>query len=216
MNEIITDFTACIATGGDILKKRVEAVSEYYSPQSAEYFISLCQRFGRGFEESACGFLLLDSLLQKHGINRTELIIVRGENGRPYFANRTDLDFCISHSEGGALCCIALGAGACVGADIQRMRVYSDDRLNQLAAAFMNKEDYSALECISDSKERLDRFYTLWTRREAYIKRTNAGIFADLSGVDLNTEDFSSGVLSICGVKYYYSINSAAEKENDT
>ena len=216
MNNIRTDFTACIATGGDTLKKRVEDAAEHYSPQCADYICSLCMRYGRGFEENACGFLLLDSLFQKHGINRAELIIRCGENGRPYIENRTDLDFSISHSEGGAFCCIALGEGACVGADIQRMRVYSDEKLHQLAAAFMNQEDYCELESILDSKERYDRFYTLWTRREAYIKRIGADVFADLSGVDLDTDEFSSGVISICGAKYYFSINAVAEKENNS
>ncbi|MGN0649501.1 MAG: 4'-phosphopantetheinyl transferase family protein [Oscillospiraceae bacterium] len=215
MNEIKTDFSACIAAGGDTLKRRVEAVAEHYSPQCADYFCSLCMRYGRGFEENACGFLLLDSLLQKHGINRAELIIRRGENGRPYIENRTDLDFSISYSEGGALCCIALGEGACVGADIQRMRIYSDEKLRQLASAFMSESDYCELQSISDSKERYDRFYTLWTRREAYIRRIGADVFADIRSVDLDTEDFSGGVISICGTRYYFSINAVAEKEKD-
>ena len=80
----------------------------------------------------------------------------------------------------------------------------------------MNQEDYCELESILDSKERYDRFYTLWTRREAYIKRIGADVFADLSGVDLDTDEFSSGVISICGAKYYFSINAVAEKENNS
>lgn len=217
MNEIKTDFSACIAAGGEALKKRVEAAAEYYSPQCADYFGSLCMRYGRGFEENACGFLLLDDLFQKHGISRAELIIRRGENGRPYIENRTDIDFGISHSEGGALCCIALGEGARVGADIQRMRIFSDDKLNRLAEAFMGREDYRELESLSDSGERHDRFYALWTRREAYIRRTNADVFADLSGIDFDTDEFFGGVITICGAKYYYSINAAAENaEEDT
>ena len=216
MNDIRTDFTACIAAGGDTLKRRVEAAAVYYSPQCADYFSSLCMRYGRGFEESACGFLLLDSLLQKHGINRAELIIRCSENGRPYIENRSDIDFSVSHSEGGAFCCIAIGEGARVGADIQRVRVYSEEKLHRLAAAFMNNADYSELEAISDSKELYDRFYTLWTRREAYIKRIDADVFADLGDVDLDTDEFTGGVITICGAKYYYSINAVAEKENNT
>ena len=216
MSDIRTDFTACIAAGGDTLKKRIEAAAQCYSPQSAEYFGSLCMRYGRGFEENACGFLLLDSLLQRYGINTSELIIKCGENGRPFIENRTDLDFSISYSEGGVLCSIALGEGASVGADIQRVRVYSHEKLHQLASAFMSESDYCELEGISDSGERLDRFYTLWTRREAYINRIGADIFADLSGVALDTDDFTGGTISIGGAKYYYSINTVAEKENDT
>ena len=196
------DFSACIVSGGSSLARRIEALHGSYSSMCAEYFNGLLHKHGRAFEESACGFLLLDGLLQKHGINRAELVISRGTDGRPDVINKNGLDFSISHSEGAAMCVLASGPDALIGADIQRVREYSADKMVELAEMFMGAEDY--MNFLKTEDEGL--FYTLWTRREAYLKRVGADVFADTRDIDLNTENFRTGVITACGKRYYYSI----------
>ena len=211
MNEIKTDFSACIVAGGEELRKRVENAMMYYAPESG-YFDLLLEREDAAFEESACGFLLLDSLLQKHRVNRAELVLERSAQGRPFVASRSDIDFSISHSEGCALCAVALGEGAGVGADIQRDRGYSDEKLAELAKAFMTETELSEFRSAAD---RTAFFYRTWTRHEACLKRGGGSIFGSLADTNTEGELFEEGVITACGGRYYYSINRAPERSDE-
>lgn len=201
MAELI-DFSACIVSGGASLAKRIEALRPAYSALCAEYFDGLLQKHGTAFEESASGFLLLDGLFLKNGVSRSDLVISRGDDGRPDVINRNGVDFSISHSEGAAMCVLALGPDISVGADIQHVRGYSKEKMIELADTFMGSDDY--MRFLKTADEEL--FYTLWTRREAYIKRVGADVFADTRDIKLDTDNFRTGVISACGERYYYSI----------
>ena len=214
------DFGACIVTGGG-LRPRIENARTFYAEGCAAYFNDILSKRGKAFADSACGFLLLDSLLQKHKINRQELSIVLDKKGRP----RTDLnilDFSISHSEGCAMCVVAVGEGANVGVDIQRERPYSFEKMVELARTFMNEEEFkafgdtsavgktmpiSSLDRDMEAFARKNReFYTAWTRRESYTKRIGTDIFDNLRTAKIDGEFYRDGVITACGERYYYSI----------
>ncbi len=207
MNNIKTEFSACIITGGSALRERTEKAMVFYSPESS-YFDGLLEKEGRAFDESACGFLLLDGLLQKNRIQRAELILLRGDNGRPYIANHAGVDFSISHSESCAMCCVALGDGAMagtVGCDVQHDTGWPEERMLALSEQFMDEEEHAAFYYAKDkSKE----FHTAWARREAYVKRIGGSIVEDIHNV-IRGEKFTDGVIILRGEKYYYSINTA-------
>lgn len=115
---MVIDFTASIVTTGGI-RARIENARVDYSAECRGYFDYLLGKSEKAFSESACGFLLLDSLLAKHGIDRANLVISVDENGRPQIL-RDDVDFSISHSDGCVMCAIALGENACVRCDLRR------------------------------------------------------------------------------------------------
>ena len=214
------DFGACIITGGG-LRPRIENARTFYAENCAGYFNDILAKRGKAFADSACGFLLLDSLLQKHKINRAELVISLDENGRPR-TNLGDLDFSISHSEGCAMCVVAVGEGANVGVDIQRERPYSFEKMLELAGTFMNDEEFRAFSDTSAVGKAmpissLDRgmeafarknkeFYLAWTRRESYTKRIGSDIFDNLKNAKIDGEYYRDGVITACGERYYYSI----------
>lgn len=214
------DFGACIITGGG-LRPRIENARTFYAEGCAAYFNDILSKRGKAFADSACGFLLLDSLLQKHKINRSELEIFLDKNGRPR-TNFGDLDFSISHSEGCAMCVVAVGEGANVGVDIQRERPYSFEKMLELARTFMNDEEFKAFDNTSTAGKAmpissLDRgmeafarknreFYTAWTRRESYTKRIGSDIFDNLKTAKIDGEFYRDGVITACGERYYYSI----------
>lgn len=112
-----TDFSACIITGEAALRDRLAGIAENYSPESG-CFAALSEKTGREFEVTACGLLLLDSLLMKHKINRAELVIADGGNLR--IINRTDIDFGIAAADSCVMCCLAVGDGAEVDCRISR------------------------------------------------------------------------------------------------
>lgn len=203
----VVDFTASIVTGGSVLRSRVESAAAYYGEGSRGYFEDILSKRGNAFCDSACGFLLLDSLLQKHRINRAELVITLDERGRPH-TNRSDLDFSISHSEGCAACTVEIGEGANIGVDVQRERPYSSAKMDELAKAFMtDKECYNFIM----NGRKPAEFFTAWTRRESYVKRIGSDIFDNLRCADLSAESFREGVITACGRRYYYSINARSK-----
>lgn len=217
---MIIDFTASFVTGGGI-RSRIENLRPVYAEACGAYFDDILGRRGKAFADSACGFLLLDSLLQKHNIDRAELVISVDENGRPH-TNRPDLDFSISHSEGCAMCAVALGDEANIGVDVQRERPYSLEKMTNLARAFMNAEELKAFSepasagkfipilaidrDMEDFNRKNKQFYTAWTRRESYAKRVGSDIFDNLKTANIAGEHFREGVISSCGERYYYSI----------
>lgn len=217
---MIVDFSASIVTGGGV-RNRIEALRALYSEQCGAYFDEILGKRGRAFADSACGFLLLDSLLQKHKINRAELALTLEANGRPR-TNRSDLDFSVSHSEGCAMCVVALGEGANVGIDVQRERPYSLEKMTELARAFMSAAELAEFTAPSSPKRPIpligyDRdideyisksreFYTAWTRRESYTKRIGSDIFDNLKTARIDGEFYRDGIITACGERYYYSV----------
>lgn len=200
MAELKIDFSACIVSGGSELLGQIEALRSEYSPMCGEYFDYITGKSGRhmdAFVESACGFLLLDNLLKKNGVDRSAIAIARNSDGRPCVINRNDLDFSVSHSEGAAFCCVAAGADAAVGADIQFARTYSRERMEELAKTFMSQ---SELNSFLRSSARTDEFFQAWTRRESHYKRCG-------HDYALAPGSFLNGIISSCGKQYYYSIS---------
>ncbi|MGN0640940.1 MAG: 4'-phosphopantetheinyl transferase family protein [Oscillospiraceae bacterium] len=200
------DFASCIVTGGNFMRQRVESAMENYGAGSVDYFQTIFSKRKEAFCDSACGFLLLDGLLQKNKIDRAELVITVDERNRPH-VSAENLDFSISHSEGCALCALAMGNGTedvTIGCDVQRERDYSQEKMRELSRAFMNEKELSDFE---RSGFDADRFFTAWTHREAYVKRAGSDIFDALKTADLSGEYFLDGVIYVCGEKYRYSIN---------
>lgn len=216
---MVIDFSASVVTGNGV-RARIEASRSLYSEGCRAYFDDILGRRGKVFADSACGFLLLDSLLQKHKIDRAELSITLGKDGRPR-TNRADVDFSVSHSEGCAMCVVAIGEGANVGVDVQRERPYSLEKMVELARTFMNEEEFAVFskpitrksipmnsydKDMEDFIQKNREFYTAWTRRESYTKRIGSDIFDNLKTARIDGEHYRDGVISACGERYYYSI----------
>jgi 4'-phosphopantetheinyl transferase len=95
------------------------------------------------------------------------------ENGKPRLARDPDrLSFNLSHSGGLALVAVAPG-GTAVGVDVERLRPRRD--LARLAARWLPAADATAV-ADADEAEREAAFYAAWTRHEARVKCTGAGL----------------------------------------
>lgn len=205
----LLDMAACISSGGESLRKRVENAMNFYAPSDG-YFLPLLAKAGKAFERSASGFLLLDGLLQKNRINRAELTLTRQPSGRPCFVGSSGLDFSISHSGACVFCVLALGENAAVGADVQREKRYSDEKLSELAMAFMDDEEMAAFYYAKDKPREL---CTAWTHLESYLKRQGESVFTDLRQVKLHGEYFLDGIITLDGTRYFYSINTVQREQ---
>lgn len=126
----------------------------------------------------ATGLLLQDIVESQLGIKPEELIIGKGEQGKPYVEGQPEFFYNISHS--GDMVAIAYGNSP-VGIDVERIRC----RENDLKVAkrcftaeeygFITDDAYKAdLEGKCHSEE--ERFFMVWTMKEAYLKYKGTGI----------------------------------------
>lgn len=84
----------------------------------------------------------------------------------------TPLAFNLSHSRGRALVAVTLERE--VGVDVERLR--RDLPIERLAARFFSPREAAALRSTPESV-RPAAFFACWTRKEAFVKATGAGIF---------------------------------------
>lgn len=106
-----------------------------------------------------------------------------GPQGKPYLKDYPDIHFSLSHSGNMAV----LAISDCeIGIDVQERRGYQE----KVAKRFYHEKEIAVIEAISDSAEKANCFYQMWTGKEAYIKYTGKGMGQDLRSfsVDLANE----------------------------
>jgi phosphopantetheinyl transferase len=107
--------------------------------------------------------------------------IAVGPGGKPRLAADPDrLSFNLAHSAGLALVAIAPG-GTEVGVDVERVKPRRD--LVRLAARWLPADAETIATAGAESREEL--FYAAWTRHEARVKCTGAGLAGEPPGPEV-------------------------------
>lgn len=106
-----------------------------------------------------------------------------GPQGKPHLMDYPGIYFSLSHS--GNMAVLAISNSE-VGIDVQERRGYQE----KVVKRFYHESEIAVIEAISDSAEKTNCFYQMWTAKEAYIKFTGKGMVQDLRsfGVDLANE----------------------------
>jgi 4'-phosphopantetheinyl transferase len=141
----------------------------------------------------------------RHALARYEFIVARGllrvllgecldieprqvqfaqtARGKPRLAGPDPPPVCfnVSHSHGMAL--LAVSRRCEVGVDLERVRPFSDEM--GLAERFFTPREAAALRAL-DSPGRLETFFRLWTRKEAYLKAHGLGLSFGLERVEVS------------------------------
>lgn len=92
----------------------------------------------------------------------------------------TDLEFNLSHSDTLALC--AIGRGSALGVDVERRRDIKDAL--DIGARHFGPREFAWLRDGAEH-ELMARFFTVWTRKEAFIKATGEGLSRALASFDV-------------------------------
>jgi len=92
----------------------------------------------------------------------------------------TGIHFNLSHSSGLAL--LAVSRGARVGVDLERLN--PEFPIEEVAERFFSPAEVSVLKALP-SDERLEAFFSCWTRKEAYIKAVGGGFSIPLDGFEV-------------------------------
>jgi 4'-phosphopantetheinyl transferase len=143
--------------------------------------------------------VLLRRILSAHlGINANEIVLVRGEHGKPVLADSLSargLYFNLSHGGDAWLC--GVSSNHEIGVDVEtRRRVPSAERLATRVLSMAERASLSALES-SDEATRDSAFLRCWTRKEAVLKAAGSGFSWAARDVDVGIErDFRLTTLS--------------------
>lgn len=106
-----------------------------------------------------------------------------GNNGKPYLHGCPALHFNVSHAGGRALIAVATCP---VGIDIERTDEFVD-HFSMAATVFSIAE--RKLLLWAPRTERSDVFFSLWTRKEAYLKATGIGVSCNLALISSASPD---------------------------
>ncbi len=115
----------------------------------------------------ACRAVLREILGAELGISPGDVKFSYGAQGKPTLNHKTDLRFNLSHSEGLAL--IALSDEAEIGVDLEQIR--PERATSDVARAVFTDAEQAELV----GPDRVERFFQLWTRKEAYLKAIGQG-----------------------------------------
>jgi|1185.fasta_scaffold24229_1 4'-phosphopantetheinyl transferase len=112
-----------------------------------------------------------------------EIMFVAGTHGKPALSDRfsfQDLRFNLAHSEEMAVLAIAFGRD--VGVDVEHVR--PNVQFLEIARRMFAPGEYVHLETLTED-EIMRAFYRCWTRKEAYVKATGAGLSLALDSFEV-------------------------------
>lgn len=149
--------------------------------------------------ETAMQRIIADGVLRKalseaKGIKPEKIIFKYNEFGKPY-AENVDVQFSVSHSEDAVICAVSEND---TGIDIEKIR----DVRFKVAERFATEKE---LEYIGENTE---RFFEIWTLKEAYFKCIGTGLDANIKNVSFKI----NGNKIECSEKgYKFEFSNAAE-----
>ena len=122
----------------------------------------------------AAGMLARCGIARQFNVAPESISFRAGKNGKPYCDNY-DIHFSLSHSENMAVCVIS---DKPVGIDVEKIRPVNPEVAKK---CFTEKEQEYVF---SDKSKTRARFFEIWTKKEAYIKR-NALSLSDIKSFDV-------------------------------
>ena len=144
----------------------------------------------------AADMLLRTVLFELCGIAPEALSFSFEENGKPYCKN-TDINFSVSHSD--ELVCVCADKKHRVGVDIEKIRPVKAS----LMSFFCNEAEIDFITGASvtedgmlTSTEVVDRFFRVWTFKEAMVKLSGEGITDEIKKVTFLEENCFSVILN--------------------
>ena len=148
-------------------------------------------------KQSVAAYILLNNILREY-YNTTLCDLMFTENGKPYLENGPF--FSVSHTEG--YVCVAVSRYP-IGVDIEQIRNFDNKVLDRYFSA-------SEKRYISN-KNSAQRFFKLWTLKEAIIKREDRTLsqIADIKlkilfgkpfykKFNIHTEIYENCIISVC------------------
>lgn len=140
------------------------------------------------------------------GLEMSSFIRREQLHGKPYFEGFEDFYFNISHSE--SFLAVAVADGN-VGIDIEAVKEPDLSVVKRLA---VGEREY----ILENPELGAMRFYEIWTKKEAFLKRTGEGISCLLSSFDVTSEEIAKSIFYFTENGYTVSVCTEILKDNFT
>ncbi len=144
--------------------------------------INACRSDEQRMEALAAGAALSFGLERDFDVRLVDMSVEIGSLGKPYFSNRPDIYFNLSHSGGIAFCAIS---DVPVGCDIQAV----GKSRSAIAERYFHPDEAARLASLQGA-ERTELFYKLWALKESYVKMMGGGISSGFSRFCIETEPY--------------------------
>ncbi len=163
----------------DISKEQFNKYLALVSPERQAKIHRLKCRDKQG-QALFAALLLRAVLCDRLKVKNDQLHFSATEKGKPYLTDRTDVHFSISHTDG--LVAVAVSDRE-VGIDAETVKP-ADPKLCQRFFSTA-EQDFVTPE----TEGWLERFYLVWTRKEAYLKYTGEGLSVPLASFSTVSDD---------------------------
>lgn len=158
-------WTVCLDTAEEELSGSACPFSDHEVARAKSY---KSERLQKRF---LLGRLKLRQILSLYtGSPFEKLEFSRGSQGKPFLKNHTQIRF--SHSQSGDTQMVAVASGLNVGIDLEKVR---HDDFDAVARRFFSSDENALLQTLT-GVEKLETFFRIWTRKEAYVKALGAGL----------------------------------------
>ena len=172
-------WAASLAVSPEVLKELSHNLTPDEISRAAKFHLEVHRNryiAGRG---------ILRQILGRYtSINPAELVFDYSPNGKPTLRaapGSAHLHFNLAHSED--LAAFAITLAGPVGVDVEQIRQLKD--MDHLVARFFSARENERFQKLS-STEKPAAFFNLWTRKEALLKATGAGIAGGLNNVEVS------------------------------
>lgn len=193
-------YTYFLSLTSDIWTPAEDILLSYVSPERRARILRYVHIVDRKLSLYAA--LLTRMILLAHtSLTAKDLHFRCQENHKPVLLTDSSIDFSFSHTRNAVLCCVS--PDTTVGADVE----LCSKAPYEIMDTVLHPEE---IAYISDATgaEKQERFFSIWTQKEAYTKRSGTGLVCDLTNINtLNPSIFSSlhswktenYICSICG-----------------
>lgn len=134
---------------------------------------------------------LLGSLL---GIPAIEVSTIKGALGKPYLEDELNflkIDFNISHTK--EITLVGIAHQMQIGVDVEKVAM---KRSSEVAARFFTPPEAKWLAEGQTPQEQVNRFFRIWSMKEAVIKAVGGGVFQNIKQITFQEEHGSLILLS--------------------
>lgn len=157
-----------------------------------------------------CRQIVLEAACKELGVKHDEVIFSTDANSKPYLSNSSSFYFNISHTN--AAVAVAISSKP-VGIDIELIKNVDENDLKEFKALKIAKKMFLPHEfeyIIEQPHKTGERFYEIWTKKEAYAKYIGTGIFGKENimrfdvlnrnlDIQIDTLFIERWVMSVCG-----------------
>lgn len=126
----------------------------------------------------------------------SNVIIKKDSNGKPYLVNIDEICFSISHKDYYIIIAIS---NLKIGIDIETYHNNNDNIQSKFFS--YNEQIY-----INDEKNNQERFYEVWTKKEAFIKARNEHSIFTMNQFDVFNKEIKNNFYTVKTTEYIYSL----------